>query len=230
MAQVREHALLPLLDAAGAPPVADRADRWRQRRAGEKPMHRLDSAAYLDALGDDERVGVCLDTCHMHAAGHDLSSAARHRAQRSRKPIADKRYRPRPRSRCSTSMTAATRPARKRRSARQSIGAGTIEARRRSARCSALAGGARRAAGGRDAADADHAGDVASAQGPSRRRHPRETPCRKPGSSWMIGAGELGFAHGHRHGTGAQPSTDIDAVVTAHIERAWRRRHSSAAA
>jgi deoxyribonuclease-4 len=30
-------------------------------------------ARYLDALGRDERVGVCLDTCHMHAAGHDLS-------------------------------------------------------------------------------------------------------------------------------------------------------------
>ena len=25
-------------------------------------------AAYLDALGRDERIGVCLDTCHMHAA------------------------------------------------------------------------------------------------------------------------------------------------------------------
>jgi deoxyribonuclease-4 len=32
-------------------------------------------AAYLDALGRDPRIGVCLDTCHMHAAGHDLSSA-----------------------------------------------------------------------------------------------------------------------------------------------------------
>ena len=25
-------------------------------------------------LGRHERVGVCLDTCHMHAAGHDLST------------------------------------------------------------------------------------------------------------------------------------------------------------
>jgi deoxyribonuclease IV len=32
--------------------------------------------AYLDTLDRDERVGVCLDTCHMHAAGHDLSSPA----------------------------------------------------------------------------------------------------------------------------------------------------------
>lgn len=31
--------------------------------------------AYLDALGRDERTGVCLDNCHMHATGHDLSSA-----------------------------------------------------------------------------------------------------------------------------------------------------------
>lgn len=33
-------------------------------------------AAYLDVLGRDERIGVCLDTCHMHAAGHDLSTPA----------------------------------------------------------------------------------------------------------------------------------------------------------
>ena len=34
----------------------------------------VDSVAeYLDVLGD-ERVGVCLDTCHLHAAGHDLST------------------------------------------------------------------------------------------------------------------------------------------------------------
>ena len=32
-------------------------------------------SAYLDVL-DDERVGVCLDTCHLHAAGHDLSTRA----------------------------------------------------------------------------------------------------------------------------------------------------------
>src|SRR5262249_40963374 len=30
--------------------------------------------AYIDFL-DDERVGVCLDTCHLHAAGHDMSTA-----------------------------------------------------------------------------------------------------------------------------------------------------------
>lgn len=30
--------------------------------------------AYLDVLERDERIGVCLDTCHLHAAGHDMSS------------------------------------------------------------------------------------------------------------------------------------------------------------
>src|SRR5207248_2662785 len=33
-------------------------------------------ADYLGALGRDERIGVCLDTCHIHACGHDLSTAA----------------------------------------------------------------------------------------------------------------------------------------------------------
>jgi deoxyribonuclease-4 len=35
-----------------------------------------DIAAILDALaGEEERLGVCLDTCHLHAAGYDLSSS-----------------------------------------------------------------------------------------------------------------------------------------------------------
>jgi deoxyribonuclease-4 len=33
-------------------------------------------ADYLDAFGRDERIGVCLDTCHMHASGHDMSTEA----------------------------------------------------------------------------------------------------------------------------------------------------------
>jgi deoxyribonuclease-4 len=33
--------------------------------------------AYLDQLGRDERIGVCLDTCHLHASGHDLSTPTR---------------------------------------------------------------------------------------------------------------------------------------------------------
>jgi deoxyribonuclease-4 len=35
--------------------------------------------AFLGAM-DDERVGLCIDTCHLHAAGHDLSTAASMRA------------------------------------------------------------------------------------------------------------------------------------------------------
>ena len=31
--------------------------------------------AILDRTGDPERLGLCLDTCHVHAAGYDLSSA-----------------------------------------------------------------------------------------------------------------------------------------------------------
>jgi len=33
-------------------------------------------AAYLDVLGAHERIGICLDTCHMHAAGHDMGTVA----------------------------------------------------------------------------------------------------------------------------------------------------------
>jgi deoxyribonuclease IV len=33
-------------------------------------------AALLDAAGDDERLGLCLDSCHLFASGHDIRSAA----------------------------------------------------------------------------------------------------------------------------------------------------------
>lgn len=73
MAQVREH-VRPVLDAV---PNAPRL--LIEPTAGGGGALASDAAslgAYLDELGRDERVGVCLDTCHMHAAGHDLSSAA----------------------------------------------------------------------------------------------------------------------------------------------------------
>ncbi|MGE5285984.1 MAG: deoxyribonuclease IV [Micromonosporaceae bacterium] len=35
-----------------------------------------DFAAYLDALDWHPRAGICLDTCHAYAAGHDLAAAA----------------------------------------------------------------------------------------------------------------------------------------------------------
>lgn len=34
----------------------------------------------MDAVGEPERVGVCLDTCHLHAAGYDLRTPAEYQA------------------------------------------------------------------------------------------------------------------------------------------------------
>jgi deoxyribonuclease-4 len=68
MRQVREH-VLPLLDG-----VRTRLLIEPTAGGGGALASTVDSvAAYLDVL-DDERVGVCLDTCHLHAAGHDLST------------------------------------------------------------------------------------------------------------------------------------------------------------
>jgi deoxyribonuclease-4 len=65
--------VLPLLDAAsGAPPLLIEPTAGG---GGALASNAESLAAYLDVLGRDERVGVCLDTCHMHAAGHDLSTA-----------------------------------------------------------------------------------------------------------------------------------------------------------
>jgi deoxyribonuclease-4 len=72
MAQARA-AVLGVLDAIpDAPPLLI------EPTAGGGGALAADAAsleAYLDALGRDERLGVCLDTCHMHAAGHDLGTA-----------------------------------------------------------------------------------------------------------------------------------------------------------
>ena len=70
MRQLREH-LLPIIDSAGGPRLLV------EPTAGGGGALASDAAslgAYLDALGRDPRIGVCLDTCHLHAAGHDLSS------------------------------------------------------------------------------------------------------------------------------------------------------------
>ena len=71
--QVREH-LLPVLDAVpGGPPLLIEPTAG----GGGALASDADSlAAYLDALDRDDRLAVCLDTCHLHAAGHDLSTAA----------------------------------------------------------------------------------------------------------------------------------------------------------
>jgi deoxyribonuclease IV len=70
MAQVRAH-VLPVLDAVSGPMLLVEPTSG----GGGSLAHDASSlAAYLDVLGRDDRVGVCLDTCHMHAAGHDLST------------------------------------------------------------------------------------------------------------------------------------------------------------
>lgn len=70
MAQVRKH-LLPLLDGYRQPRLLIEPTAGG---GGALASDAASLAAYLDVLGRDERVGVCLDTCHMHAAGHDLST------------------------------------------------------------------------------------------------------------------------------------------------------------
>jgi deoxyribonuclease-4 len=71
MRQVREQ-VLPALDA-----VPDGPRLLVEPTAGGGAALASDApsvGAYLDALGCDERIGICIDTCHMHAAGHDLST------------------------------------------------------------------------------------------------------------------------------------------------------------
>jgi deoxyribonuclease IV len=75
--QVHEH-LLPALDSGCAPSSTRRSPvvliEPTAGGVGALASDASSLAGYLDALGRDERVGVCLDTCHMHAAGHDLGS------------------------------------------------------------------------------------------------------------------------------------------------------------
>jgi deoxyribonuclease-4 len=70
MRQVREH-VLPLLDG-----VRTRLLIEPTAGGGGALASTVDSlGAYLGFLAEP-RIGVCLDTCHLHAAGHDLSSRA----------------------------------------------------------------------------------------------------------------------------------------------------------
>jgi deoxyribonuclease-4 len=70
MVQTREH-LRPILDAA-APAVR----LLIEPTAGGGGALASDTPSLANYLGflDDDRIGVCLDTCHLHAAGHDLST------------------------------------------------------------------------------------------------------------------------------------------------------------
>ena len=70
--QLREH-LLPLLDEI--PP--DGPDLLLEPMAGQGAMLCAtvqDLGPYLDTLDRHPRAGVCLDTCHAFAAGHDLAA------------------------------------------------------------------------------------------------------------------------------------------------------------
>jgi deoxyribonuclease-4 len=72
MRQVREH-LLPLLDEI----PADGPDLLLEPMAGQGAMLCAtvqDLGPYLDGLDRHPRAGVCLDTCHAFAAGHDLTA------------------------------------------------------------------------------------------------------------------------------------------------------------
>jgi deoxyribonuclease-4 len=67
--------LLPLLDALGD----DGPDLLLEPMAGQGQMlcaRAGDLGPYLEALQRHPRAGVCLDTCHLFAAGHDLTSPA----------------------------------------------------------------------------------------------------------------------------------------------------------
>ena len=50
-------------------------------------------AALIDGIEDKSRIGVCLDTCHLHAAGYDLTSAtAYERTMREFERVVGLRY------------------------------------------------------------------------------------------------------------------------------------------
>jgi deoxyribonuclease-4 len=64
--------LLPLLDSLGE----EDPDLLLEPMAGQGQMlcaAAADLEPYLEALQRHPRAGICLDTCHMFAAGHDLS-------------------------------------------------------------------------------------------------------------------------------------------------------------
>ncbi|MFJ4341441.1 deoxyribonuclease IV [Streptomyces sp. NPDC088915] len=72
LAQVRER-LLPLLDELTHP---DDPDLLLESTAGQGSSlcsRTWDFGPYFDALDRHPKLGVCLDTCHVFAAGHDLT-------------------------------------------------------------------------------------------------------------------------------------------------------------
>jgi deoxyribonuclease-4 len=73
MKQLREH-VVRVLDKVSASAPMPRLLIEPTAGGGGALASGADSlSAYLDVLDRDPRVGVCLDTCHMHASGHDLA-------------------------------------------------------------------------------------------------------------------------------------------------------------
>lgn len=72
MVQLRE-AVLRVLDAVPHAPAL--LIEPTAGGGGALASDAASTAAYLAEFDGDERIGLCLDTCHMHAAGHDLSTA-----------------------------------------------------------------------------------------------------------------------------------------------------------
>lgn len=72
LARLRE-SLLPLLDDLGD---GDPAVLIEPTAGGGQPLAATvaELSPYFAALEEHPRLGVCLDTCHAHAAGHDLAS------------------------------------------------------------------------------------------------------------------------------------------------------------
>jgi deoxyribonuclease IV len=68
--QLRE-ALLPLLDRDDMPQLLVEPSAGGGRSLASKVQ---DLARYLDAVDNHPRLGVCFDTCHAWAAGHDLAT------------------------------------------------------------------------------------------------------------------------------------------------------------
>ncbi len=70
--QLREH-LLPVLDAI--PEDGPRLLIEPTAGGGQAMAARMEALAdYFDVLDHHQRLGVCLDTCHAFAAGHDLTA------------------------------------------------------------------------------------------------------------------------------------------------------------
>jgi deoxyribonuclease-4 len=72
MQQLRKH-VLRVLDRVGVDKIPRLLIEPTAGGGGALASDAESLHNYLEVLGRDPRIGVCLDTCHMHAAGHDLA-------------------------------------------------------------------------------------------------------------------------------------------------------------